>query len=69
MVESCMPYSTSTTRCYTATCNTVTANVNKTTGSIEAAALNSLDAIRQHIVDFGPISTGFTVYSDFPVSF
>lgn len=66
--EVCMPYSTSTTRCYTlqAGCNSITSNINKTMGSLEAVPLNDWDAIRSHIVNFGPISTGFSVYSDFP---
>jgi hypothetical protein len=66
--ETCLPYRTEPkyAKCYKTTCNTVKANINKQ-GTIVAVALNDLNAIKEHISTYGPISTGFNVYSDFPV--
>jgi C1A family cysteine protease len=64
--ETCLPYSTTSTSCST-TCG-VAQNwaKNGSATSIQAVALNTWDAVRSHIVNYGPVSTGFTVYSDFP---
>lgn len=59
-----MPYSTAT-GCYTGSCNYLSSNVNQT-GSIQAVSLGTWDAVRSHIKNYGPVSTGFNVYSDFP---
>lgn len=64
--ETCMPYSDVNTRCLTNQC-AATKNWGKNgTGSIQAVQLDDWDAIKSHIVNYGPISTGFTVFSDFP---
>lgn len=63
--EACLPYSTTSSSCST-TCG-VAQNWGKNgSGTIQAVALNTWDQVRSHIVNYGPVSTGFTVYSDFP---
>lgn len=63
--EKCMPYST-TTGCGTLSCPTTANWGTNGTGTLGYAALSTWDAIKLHIATKGPISTGFTVYSDFP---
>lgn len=68
LAETCLPYSTTSTQCSALQngCDVITSNINATLGSLQPVALNDWDSIRSHIINYGPISTGFSVYSDFP---
>ena len=63
--EECLPYSDSQPSCNIG-CSARQNWVKNGTGSVSAVALNTWEAIKSHIVNYGPVSVGFTVHSDFP---
>lgn len=62
--ESCMPYDTARA-CYTNQCGPQD-NFLTDMGTIEAVQLNTWDEMKAHIANWGPITTAFIVYADFP---
>ena len=64
--EECLPYSTTNFACNIGCGEQQNWVKNGSTGSLSAVSLNSWEAIKSHIVNYGPISVGFNIYSDFP---
>jgi hypothetical protein len=63
--EVCLPYSVSNFACSLG-CNDLQNWVKNGTGTLQAVPLASWEAVKSHIVNYGPVSVGFNVYSDFP---
>jgi len=61
--EACLPLSDSNAQC-TASCPRTIGSVKG--GTVRTVALNSWEEVKAHIVNHGPVATGFTVFSDFP---